>query len=56
MSSVAPRIAVIDYGIGNLASAQKAFAHLGVDAFLTSDSADIAGAGDLVHAHSQVVA
>ena len=48
MSSVAPRIAVIDYGIGNLASAQKAFAHLGVDAFLTADSADIAGADGVV--------
>lgn len=31
------RIAVLDYGIGNLRSAEKAFCHLGADAFLTSD-------------------
>ena len=32
-----PRIAVLDYGIGNLRSAQKALQHVGGDAFLTSD-------------------
>lgn len=33
----APRIAVVDYGIGNLRSAEKALQHLGADAALTSD-------------------
>jgi glutamine amidotransferase len=32
-----PRIAVVDYGIGNLRSAEKALQHLGADAALTSD-------------------
>jgi glutamine amidotransferase len=31
------RIAVLDYGIGNLRSAEKALCHLGADAVLTSD-------------------
>lgn len=35
-SQRAARIAVLDYGIGNLRSAEKAFAHLGAEAFLTS--------------------
>ena len=48
MISAPARIAVIDYGIGNLASAQKAFAHLGVDAFLTSDATEIANADGVV--------
>jgi glutamine amidotransferase len=34
-------IAVVDYGIGNLRSAEKALQHLGADARLTSDAADI---------------
>ncbi|HEY3830920.1 MAG TPA: imidazole glycerol phosphate synthase subunit HisH [Acidimicrobiia bacterium] len=42
------RIAVIDYGIGNLASAQKAFLHLGVDATLTADREAIAAADGVV--------
>jgi imidazole glycerol-phosphate synthase subunit HisH len=33
----APRIAVVDYGIGNLRSAEKAMQHLGADAALTAD-------------------
>ena len=32
-----PVIAVVDYGIGNLRSAQKAFEHVGADARLTAD-------------------
>ena len=32
-------IAVLDYGIGNLRSAEKALQHLGVDAALTTDPA-----------------
>lgn len=31
------RVAVVDYGIGNLHSAQKALAHVGADAALTAD-------------------
>jgi glutamine amidotransferase len=37
----APRIAVVDYGIGNLRSAEKALQHLDADAALTSDVAEI---------------
>ena len=32
-----PRIAVLDYGIGNLRSAQKALLRVGADARLTAD-------------------
>lgn len=42
-----PRIAVLDYGIGNLRSAQKALEHVGADARLTSDPA-VASAADAV--------
>jgi glutamine amidotransferase len=41
-------IAVLDYGIGNLASAQKALAHLGADARLVTDPDDAAGAAGVV--------
>ena len=34
-------IAVVDYGIGNLRSAQKALQHLGADARLTSDPEEV---------------
>ncbi len=37
----APRIAVLDYGIGNLRSAEKALAHVGADAVLTADPAEV---------------
>ncbi len=40
-------IAVLDYGIGNLRSAQKALEHLGADARLTDD-ASVVGAADAV--------
>jgi len=43
----APRIAVLDYGIGNLRSAQKALEHVGADAVLTDDPA-VASAADAV--------
>ncbi len=43
-----PRIAVIDYGIGNLASAHKALVHLGADAVLTSDPDVIGSAAGVV--------
>src|SRR5262249_40149379 len=44
----APRIAVVDYGIGNLRSAEKALQHLGADASLTSSAEDIDGADAVV--------
>ncbi|GIU87601.1 MAG: imidazole glycerol phosphate synthase subunit HisH [Acidimicrobiia bacterium] len=42
------RIAVVDYGIGNLRSAQKALCHVGADAVLTSDPAVVAHAAKVV--------
>jgi glutamine amidotransferase len=41
-------IAVLDYGIGNLRSAQKAFEHLGADARLTADPKLVADAAAVV--------
>jgi glutamine amidotransferase len=41
-------IAVVDYGIGNLRSAEKALQHLGADARLTSNEREIAGADAVV--------
>jgi glutamine amidotransferase len=41
-------IAVIDYGIGNLRSAEKALQHLGADARLTGDAKEISRAGAVV--------
>jgi len=42
-----PRVAVLDYGIGNLRSAQKALERVGADAVLTAD-ARIAATADAV--------
>jgi glutamine amidotransferase len=42
------RIAVLDYGIGNLRSAQKAFQHVGADARLTADPVEIEAADAVV--------
>ena len=41
-------IAVLDYGIGNLRSAQKALQHVGADARLTADPEVIAQADGIV--------
>src|SRR5438128_9583218 len=41
-------IAVVDYGIGNLRSAEKALQHLGADARLTTDADEIAAARAVV--------
>jgi glutamine amidotransferase len=41
-------IAVVDYGIGNLRSAEKALQHLGADARLTADEQEIAAARAVV--------
>lgn len=43
-----PLVAVLDYGIGNLHSAQKALARMGADARLTDDAALIAEADGVV--------
>lgn len=41
-------IAIIDYGVGNLYSVEKAFVRLGADAVVTSDPAAIMGAAKVV--------
>ena len=43
-----PKIAVLDYGIGNLRSAQKGFERAGADARLTSDPAEVSAADGVV--------
>jgi glutamine amidotransferase len=43
-----PRIAVVDYGIGNLRSAEKALQHVDADAGLTSEAGEIEGADAVV--------
>ncbi|HYD09363.1 MAG TPA: imidazole glycerol phosphate synthase subunit HisH [Acidimicrobiales bacterium] len=44
----APRVAVLDYGIGNLRSAQKALERVGAEAELTSDTSWIESADGVV--------
>lgn len=44
----APKVAVLDYGIGNLRSAQKALETVGADARLTADADEIAAADGVV--------
>ena len=44
----APRVAVLDYGIGNLRSAQKTLERAGADPVLTSDPAEVAEAAGVV--------
>jgi glutamine amidotransferase len=43
-----PLVAVLDYGIGNLRSAEKALEHVGADARLTADPGVIREAGGVV--------
>ena len=43
-----PRVAVLDYGIGNLRSAQKALEKVGADAVLTSDASVVSAADAVV--------
>jgi imidazole glycerol-phosphate synthase subunit HisH len=45
---VTPKIAVLDYGIGNLRSAEKALQHVGADARLVSDAASVESADAVV--------
>jgi glutamine amidotransferase len=44
----APRIAVLDYGIGNLRSAEKALQHVGAAARLVTDPAEVEAADAVV--------
>jgi len=46
--TAAPRIAVLDYGIGNLRSAEKALQHVGAAARLVDDAATVAAADAVV--------
>ena len=46
--TAAPRIAVLDYGIGNLRSAEKALQHVGAAARLVDDAGDVAAADAVV--------
>jgi imidazole glycerol-phosphate synthase subunit HisH len=43
-----PAIAVLDYGIGNLRSAEKALQHVGARAFLTADPVEVRAADAVV--------
>ena len=42
------RVAILDYGAGNLASVRRAFAHLGAEAVITADPQVITGAERVV--------
>ena len=48
MTTAAPLVAVLDYGIGNLRSAQKALERVGADARLTTDASLVADADAVV--------
>ena len=48
MATDRPLLAILDYGIGNLHSAHKAFQHVGADARLTADRGLIAAASGVV--------
>ncbi len=43
-----PRIAVLDYGIGNLPSVRKSLERSGAEAFITNDVAEIAAADSVI--------
>jgi glutamine amidotransferase len=43
-----PRIAVVDYGMGNRRSVEKALAHVGAEAVITSDHDDLRAAAGLL--------
>jgi len=45
---VNPSVAVLDYSIGNLRSAEKALCHVGADARLVTRASDVAGADGVV--------
>jgi len=41
-------IAIVDYGVGNIRSVERALAHVGADVRLTSDADDLEAAGGIV--------
>lgn len=43
-----PKLAVIDYGMGNLRSVLKSWQHIGADAFLVDEPEQVAGADALI--------
>jgi glutamine amidotransferase len=45
---VSARIAILDYGMGNLRSVEKALEHVGVTAIVTSDGDEVRGAEGLI--------
>jgi glutamine amidotransferase len=47
-SGAAPRVAVVDYGMGNLASVAKALARSGADARVTQSTSEVGGADAVV--------
>ena len=48
MPATAPRIAIVDYGAGNLLSVKKALARSGLEPFVSSDAATVRGADGVV--------
>ncbi len=44
----APRVSIVDYQMGNLRSVQKALEHVGAEATITNDPAEIAAADRLI--------
>jgi glutamine amidotransferase len=48
MSTSRPRVVVVDYGMGNRRSVEKALLHVGADAVVSSSAREIAGADGLV--------
>ncbi len=48
MSAQRPRVAVVDYGMGNRRSVQKALQHAGAEAAITRDHAELQAADGLV--------
>ncbi len=48
MSPAAPRIGIVDFGMGNRRSVEKAFEHVGARATITSDHAELGAADGLV--------
>ncbi len=48
LTGALPRVAVVDYGMGNLASVAKALARSGADVRVTQSAAEVAGAAGVV--------
>lgn len=47
-SGLRPRIAIVDYGMGNRRSVEKALAHVGADALITADHGELRAADALI--------